>query len=517
MIKIKRALVSVSDKTGLLNLVGVLDAHGVEIVSTGGTAAAIEKAGYKVTTVDQVTGFPEMLDGRVKTLHPRIFGGILFRRDKPEHAAQVEKAGIGAFDLVVVNLYPFERVVSGECDQATAIENIDIGGPSLLRAAAKNGQSVVVLSDPSQYAVFTRELETGRGAVSPAFAARAAAAVFERTAAYDLVISLYLGRDARREPFPPRHLSLLEKVSDLRYGENPHQEAALYRERCFPPRECSLVNAEKIQGKELSYNNYLDLDAALRLAREFESAAAVVVKHNNPCGVAVGPDIASAFTRAKATDPVSAFGGIIALNRPVDEETAGAVTADFAECLIAPEYSRGALEVLARKPNLRVLRLPWREQGGDGCLLRQVNGGFLRQEIDSTLYEELKISSARQPDPEILEDLKFAWTVAKHTRSNAIVVARAGQVLGVGAGQMSRLDSARLAVDKAAGFKHDIRGAVAASDAFFPFPDALEVLAGAGVAAVIHPGGSMRDDEVLAAAEKHGMVLVLSGQRHFLH
>lgn len=518
MITVKRALVSVSDKTGLVEFARALVARGVEIVSTGGTAAALKEANLPVTEVAAVTGFPEMLDGRVKTLHPRLFAGILFRRDHPGHRDQVKEADIPPVDMVVVNLYPFEQVVAGPCDRAKAVENIDIGGPSLLRAAAKNSDGVAVVSDPDQYQPLLAEMEREKGRVTPETARALAAAAFARTARYDQLIALYLDGDQAADDQRPRQLSLLlEKKTDLRYGENPHQQAALYRERSFRGEIGLLVDAEPLQGKELSYNNYLDLDAALQLVREFEREAAVVVKHNNPCGTAQGTSLLEAFRRARAGDPVSAFGGIIALNRPVDEETAREITIDFVECVIAPAYSREALKVFARRRDLRVLRLPWHGPRPGQRILRAVDGGFLCQDADTTLYEELRIAGGREPSPAQLDDLRFALAVAKHTRSNAIILAREGQTIGVGAGQMSRLDAARIAVAKAREFGFDLKGAVAASDAFFPFPDALEVLGREGIAAVIHPGGSKNDAQVTTAAEKLGLAVVLSGQRHFRH
>lgn len=517
MIRVRRALVSVSDKTGLPDLVRALVAHGVEIISTGGTAAALKKEGFPVTEVSEVTGFPEMLDGRVKTLHPRIFAGILFRRDQSGHVDQVTREKIAPVDMVVVNLYPFEKVVSAGCSREQAIENIDIGGPSLLRAAAKNCEGVIVLSDPLQYQALVAEMEREKGRVSVETARALGAAVFEKTACYDLLISQYLAGEGPPAAFPERLPLLLEKKADLRYGENPHQRAALYRERSFRNEIGLLVDAEQLQGKELSYNNYLDLQAALGLAQEFEREAAVVVKHNNPCGTALGPDLVTAFRRARAGDPVSAFGGIIALNRPVDAETAREIIADFVECVIAPEFSREALAVFAGKKDLRLLRLPWDASRPGRQILRPVSGGFLRQDEDAELFEELRIAGRKEPSSDQLDDLRFAFTVAKHTKSNTIILARDGQTIGVGAGQMSRLDSAKIAVAKAREFGFAIKGAAAASDAFFPFPDALEILAREGIAAVIHPGGSRNDALVTAAAEKHGVAVVLSGRRHFLH
>ncbi|HNQ34864.1 MAG TPA: bifunctional phosphoribosylaminoimidazolecarboxamide formyltransferase/IMP cyclohydrolase [bacterium] len=518
MITIRRALLSVSDKAGIVDLARALAEHGTELVSTGGTAKALREVGLAVTEVSELTGFPEMLDGRVKTLHPKIFASLLHRRDLPDHLKQVAEAGIQPIDLVAVNLYPFEKVVGLGCKPETAIENIDIGGPSLLRAAAKNGRDVVVLSDPGQYPQAIADLKANRGRISRGLAQQLAAAVFARTAAYDAIIHRYLSRES--EPaagFPPVLLFRLDKVGELRYGENPHQPAALYREEDFRDAPGRLVDAEKIQGKELSFNNYLDLEAAYRLVREFDQEAAVIVKHNNPCGVALGTDIAVAFRRARACDPVSAFGGIVALNRPVTEEAAREITTGFVECVIAPEYAPAALKQFQKKPAIRVLRLNWGRPAAGGLDLRPVGGGFLAQEPDASLYSELKVAGRREPTAAQLEDLKFAYTVAKHVKSNAIVLVRDGQTIGIGAGQMSRVDSARIAVSKAREFGFEIKEAAVASDAFFPFPDALEVTAEAGATSVIHPGGSKKDAEVLAAAEKHGMVMIMAGQRHFRH
>ncbi|MFH0796408.1 MAG: bifunctional phosphoribosylaminoimidazolecarboxamide formyltransferase/IMP cyclohydrolase [Candidatus Omnitrophota bacterium] len=517
MIKVKRALISVSDKTGVVDLAKTLSELKVEIISTGGTAKALQEAKIPVTEVSELTEFPEMLGGRVKTLHPKVFAGVLFRRNVSEDKKEMERQGIGPIDLVAVNLYPFEKVASTGCDLETAIENIDIGGPSLLRAAAKNSRDVVVLSDPAQYPRVIEELKTNQGKVSRELAKELGIAVFEKTSVYDAVISLYLNREKETAFFPERLVFLLEKIGDLRYGENPHQKASFYREKSFRSQEGFLVNAGKVQGKELSFNNYLDLESALSLVREFEQDAAVVVKHNNPCGVALGPEISDAFRKAKSGDPVSAFGGIIALNRPVDEETARQITEGFVECVVAPEYSGGALSIFNRKSDIRVLRLPWSQKNKADRDVRKVSGGFLIQEADNSLFTGLKIMSTAQPSGTMLEDLKFAFTVAKHTKSNAIILVRNGQTIGIGAGQMSRLDSAKIAVAKAKEFGFEPKGAVAASDAFFPFPDALKVLADEGVIAVIQPGGSKKDEEILATAEKYGMVVVLTGQRHFRH
>ncbi|MFH1903404.1 MAG: bifunctional phosphoribosylaminoimidazolecarboxamide formyltransferase/IMP cyclohydrolase [Candidatus Omnitrophota bacterium] len=518
MITIKRAILSVSDKTGILDLAKALVESGAEIISTGGTAKTLREAKIPVTEVSDVTAFPEMLDGRVKTLHPKIFAGILFRREVPEHRKEVEKEGVKPVDLVCVNLYPFEKVVAKkETSLETAIENIDIGGPSLLRAAAKNSSDVVVLSDPNQYPAIINELKTKKGRVSKEIARQLGAAVFAKTSMYDAVISLYLNQEKETPAFPARISLLLEKIADLRYGENPHQKAGLYREKSFRSEIGLLVDAEQLQGKELSYNNYLDLEAALSLVRELDPEAAVIVKHNNPCGVALGPDILTAFQKARACDPVSAFGGIVALNRPVAEDTAVEIITGFVECVIAPEYSEAALSAFKKKPDIRVLRLSWPKKEGGKFDFRKVGGGFLVQDVDATLFSELKIVSAKSPDAAQLEEMKFAYLVAKYTKSNAIILVKGGQTIGIGAGQMSRVDSARIAVSKAKDFGFDIAGAAVASDAFFPFSDALEIVAKEGAVSVIHPGGSKKDSDVLATAEKYGMIMVMAGQRHFRH
>ena len=518
MIMVKRAVLSVSDKTGILDLAKALVECGAEIISTGGTAKTLREANIPVTEVSDVTSFPEMLDGRVKTLHPKIFAGILFRREIPEHRKQIEKEAVKPIDLVCVNLYPFEKVVAKkETDLETAIENIDIGGPSLLRAAAKNSSDVVVLSDPDQYPAIINELKIKKGKVSKETARQLGAAVFARTSTYDKVISLYLNKEKEAPAFPGRISLLLEKVADLRYGENPHQKAGLYREKSFRSETGLLIDAEQLQGKELSYNNYLDLEAAFSLVRELDPEAAVIVKHNNPCGVALGPDILTAFKKARSCDPVSAFGGIVALNRPVDEETASEIITGFVECIIAPEYSKAALDIFKKKPDIRVLRLNWPKKEGGKFDFRKVGGGFLVQDVDASLFSELKVVSAKSPDAVQLEEMKFAYLVAKYTKSNAIVLVKGGQTIGIGAGQTSRVDSARIAVFRAKDFGFDVAGAAVASDAFFPFPDALEVVAKEGAASVIHPGGSKKDAAVLATAEKYGMIMVMAGQRHFRH
>lgn len=517
--KIDRALISVHDKSGVVELAQALAGMGVEILSTGGTAGLLRESGVAVLDVAEVTGFPEMLDGRVKTLHPRIHGGILARRDRPEHMAALTAHGIGAIDLVVAGLYPFEATVAREgATREEAIEHIDIGGPAMIRAAAKNHVSVTVLTHPSQYAPLLEELREGKGQVSEVTRARLAREAFRRTSEYDASIAAYLDGAS---------LAGVERLGldaalalPLRYGENPHQAAALYR-RIDEPR-WGLGAIEQLHGPELSYNNVLDLSAALGLLVEFAEPAAVVIKHTNPCGVAVGASVAEAMVLAKASDPVSIYGGIVGVNRPLDMATVAALAGIFVEILFAPDYADDALAELRRtKKKARVFRVAcdrtgWPERTMD---YRSVLGGLLAQTPDRIDLGEppVKTVSRREPSAAEMAGLRVAWRVAKHVKSNAIVLARDGQVLGVGAGQMNRVDSARLAVMRAREVGLAPQGAVCASDAFFPFRDGLDVVAGAGATAVIHPGGSLRDEEVIAAADEHGMAMVVTGVRHFRH
>lgn len=526
MTTVRRALLSVADKTGLVDLARGLVRLGVELVSTGGTARVLRAAGLPVREVSELTGFPELLDGRVKTLHPAVHGGILARRDRPEHLAALAAAGIAPIDLVVVNLYPFEAAATRpDASPEEVLEQIDVGGPALLRAAAKNHDAVAVLVDPAQYGPVLAELEA-TGQVSAPTRRRLAAEAFRRTAAYDGAIAAWLGNTAERptgeqtaSAFPDLVRLEAERALVLRYGENPHQRAAFYR-LTGPPFGLGLLR--QLHGPELSYNNLLDLGSALGLLAEFEEPAAVVVKHTNPCGAAVGPDVTTAFQRARASDPVSIYGGIVGVNRAVDGGLVAHLAGLLLEILFAPGYEPEALETLRRtKKKLRVLELPC--QGPlwpDGATeVRSVPGGLLVQDPDRADLDPgaCRVVTRRAPTAEEWQALRFGWRVAKHVKSNGIVLASPVQVLGVGAGQMSRVDAARLAVMRAREHGHDLRGAAAASDAFFPFRDGLDVLAEAGATAVIHPGGSIRDEEVVAAADERGLAMVLTGLRHFRH
>jgi len=520
MATIRRALLSVSDKSGLIEFARSLCGFDIEILSTGGTAAALRDAGMKVTEVADYTGFPEMLDGRVKTLHPRIHGAILGRRDLPEHVRAMSAHGIAPIDLVVVNLYPFEQTVARrDVTLAAAIENIDIGGPALVRSAAKNYNDVAVITDSADYGAVLAELAAHGGAVSAETRFALAQKAFAHVAAYDAAIANYLtgiSADGHREAFPRRLTLAFERTQPLRYGENPHQTAAFYRD--LAPAPGTLAQYRQIQGKELSYNNIADSDAAWECVRAFDRPACVIVKHANPCGVAIADTLNDAYARALATDPTSAFGGIIAVNRPVDASTAQALTGQFVEVLIAPEIGADAIPVLAQKPNVRVLVVP-AGTGSNRWDFKRVGGGLLVQDADrgTVTAGELKVVSARKPSAAELADLLFAWQVAKFVKSNAIVYCALGRTLGVGAGQMSRVDSARIAAIKAHNAGLSLAGSVAASDAFFPFRDGVDVLAQAGARAVIQPGGSMRDAEVIAAADEHDLAMVFTGMRHFRH
>ena len=528
--KVVRALISVSDKSGVAELARALAALKVQILSTGGTAKLLEKEGIPVTEVSAHTGFPEMLDGRVKTLHPKIHAGLLARRDLPAHMAALKEHGIAGIDLLVVTLYPFEAAVTKPgCTLEDAIENIDIGGPAMLRSAAKNWRHVAVLTDASQYAGVIEELKRD-GNVGEATCFSLAVAAFNRVSNYDAAISDYLSSlkpDGTRNEFPAQSNGRFVKLQDLRYGENPHQNAAFYRD--LYPAPGSLVMAQQLQGKELSYNNIADADAAWECVKCFAEPACVIVKHANPCGAAIGKDAADAYAKAFKTDPTSAFGGIIAFNTAVDGAAAQAVAAQFVEVLIAPAYSAEALKILAGKPNTRVLQIaldgvkrggktPW-ERGRNARDAKRVGSGLLIQSADNreVARGELKVVTKRQPSAGQLDDLMFAWKVAKYVKSNAIVFCRGGATVGVGAGQMSRIDSARIAAIKAQNAGLALKDTVAASDAFFPFRDGLDAVVDAGAAAVIQPGGSVRDDEVISAADERGIAMVFTGVRHFRH
>ena len=519
----RRALLSVSDKSGLIPFATGLVEQGFEILSTGGTATALRKAGLAVTDVADVTGFPEIMDGRVKTLHPNIHGGLLARRDNDSHLASMQEQGIAGIDLLAVNLYPFEKQRATTDDFATLVEYIDIGGPAMLRAAAKNHEFVTVLCDPADYDGVIAEL-ADTGDVTPATRRRLAARVFVRTAAYDRAIADWMEHSDAEDGFGESMNLAGRRRQELRYGENPHQKAALY---AAGPARPGVASATQLQGKPLSYNNLNDTDAAFELAAEFTEPTIAIIKHANPCGVASGTSLAAAWDAALAADPVSAFGGIVAANMPLDGETARRITGIFTEVVIAPEADAAARAILAEKPNLRLLTtgaMP--DAGSVGVKIKSVSGGFLAQSRDNGMItaDDLRIVTEAQPDTTQLADLMFAWRVVKHVKSNAIVFARDRCTVGVGAGQMSRVDSARIAAhkarDTAAHHGWDAPrtiGSVAASDAFFPFADGLAALIEAGATAVIQPGGSKADDTVIAAANDAGIVMAMTGMRHFNH
>jgi len=547
---VRRALLSVSDKTGLVDFARTLAGFGVEILSTGGTAGALREAGLTVRDVSDVTGFPEMLDGRVKTLHPRIHGALLALRDDPAHAGSLEEHGIEPIDMVVVNLYPFEKTVArGGATLEEAVEQIDIGGPAMIRSASKNYRDVAVVVSPDAYQRLSQEMSDNGGALSLKTREALARQAFQRTALYDMAIYAYLQMGAQATPSagaggigaaagtggisavaggsgpPPQPFEhpleadrlpdfmsfTFRKAADLRYGENPHQKAALYGTE----ERGGVARAEVLGGKEMSFNNYVDADAAWQLVCDFEETACAVIKHMNPAGVATAASPAEAYRLALATDPVSAFGGIVAFNRAVDGGAARAATEIFTEVVIAPDYTDEALEILKTKKNLRVLRAG-EARAPVGLDLKRITGGVLTQERDTRRLSasDLKVVTRRAPTEEEVSALLFAWTVCKHTKSNAIVYARAGQTVGVGAGQMSRVDSVRIGAERA---RLPVRGSVLASDAFFPFRDGLDEAARHGITAVIQPGGSVRDAEVVAAADEHGLAMVFTGVRHFRH
>ena len=520
---IRRALISVSDKTGLLDLARGLVSHGVELLSTGGSAKALTDAGLRVTEVSAHTGFPEIMDGRVKTLHPKIHGGLLARRDDRDHVQAMEVHGIAPIDLLAVNLYPFEATVARRADFETAIENIDIGGPALIRAAAKNHDSVTVLTDPADYGALLAEMDAKGGATTLALRRRLAASAYARTAAYDAAIAQWFAGQLG-ETFPRRMVFGGDLVQTLRYGENPHQQAAFYRGGAKRP---GIATAEQVQGKELSYNNLNDTDAAFECVAEFDAPAVAIIKHANPCGVATGQSPHEAYLKAYACDPVSAFGGIVALNRTLDGPTAAEIAKIFVEVIIAPDADEAARAVLAQKKNLRLLltgAVP--DPAASGLTVKSLAGGYLAQSRDAGRIGDgdLKVVTKRAPTPAERADLLFAFAVAKHVKSNAIVYAKNGATVGIGAGQMSRVDSSRIAAWKAAEAakaageaQSRANGSVVASDAFFPFADGLLAAAEAGATAIIQPGGSVRDAEVIAAADAKGLAMVFTGLRHFRH
>ncbi len=521
--KVAQALLSVSDKTGLAEFARGLSALGINLLSTGGTAKALADAGLAVTDIGSYTGFPEMLDGRVKTLHPKVHGGILARRDVPAHVAALKAHGIPTIDLVVVNLYPFRATVAKpNCTLDDAVENIDIGGPSMVRAAAKNWPHVGIVVDPADYSAVLAELDANGGTLGDATRLRLMRKAFAHTASYDGAIANWLnarGPDGATIGFPDSFHFAGDKVQEMRYGENPHQAAAFYRDETPVPG--SIANYRQLQGKELSYNNVADSDAAWECVKTFAEPACVIVKHANPCGVAIAADVITAYKNALATDPTSAFGGIIAFNRRVDAATLEAVSAQFVEVVIAPGYTDDALAIIAKKVNVRVLEISQPADGAEANAwdMKRVGGGFLVQSPDgrNVTAAELKVVTTKAPTADQLSDLMFAWRVAKFVKSNAIVYGRDGRTLGIGAGQMSRVDSSRIAAIKANHAGLSLAGSVVASDAFFPFRDGLDVVADNGAVAVIQPGGSVRDDEVIAAANERGIAMVFTGTRHFRH
>ncbi|EGR2190862.1 bifunctional phosphoribosylaminoimidazolecarboxamide formyltransferase/IMP cyclohydrolase [Vibrio parahaemolyticus] len=524
---IRRALISVSDKTGIVEFAQALVERGVDILSTGGTARLLAEQGIAVTEVSDYTGFPEMMDGRVKTLHPKVHGGVLGRRGQDDDV--MEKHGINPIDMVVVNLYPFAETVAKEgCTLADAVENIDIGGPTMVRSAAKNHKDVTIVVNASDYDRVIAEMDANDKSLTLETRFDLAIAAFEHTAAYDGMIANYFGtmvpsygenkEGDEESKFPRTFNQQFEKKQDMRYGENSHQAAAFYVEA--NPQEASVSTARQIQGKALSYNNIADTDAALECVKEFNEPACVIVKHANPCGVALGKDILEAYNRAYQTDPTSAFGGIIAFNQELDAETATAIVErQFVEVIIAPSVSAEAIEAVAAKKNVRLLECGEWSTKTTGFDVKRVNGGLLVQDRDQGMVslDDLKVVSKRQPTEEELKDALFCWKVAKYVKSNAIVYAKGDMTIGVGAGQMSRVYSAKIAGIKAADEGLEVAGSVMASDAFFPFRDGIDAAAEAGIKCVIQPGGSMRDDEVIAAADEHGMAMIFTGMRHFRH
>ena len=518
MFKIHRALLSVHDKTGLQELAAALAGHQIEMIATGGTSRFLQKHGFGVTPIASLTGFPEILEGRVKTLHPKIFGGLLARRDEQAHLAELGAHGIGLIDLVIVNLYPFHEAVSKpETALAEALENIDIGGVALLRAAAKNFPGVAAVTQPRQYGELIAELKNLGGGLSMATRKKLAASAFSYTSTYDGAIQAYL-RPEDSGSFPQTLATAYEKVQDLRYGENPHQRAAFYRDPCG--RERGFTGAQQLQGKEISFNNFADADAALQIVRSFAEPCCAIIKHANPCGVAIAEDLAQAYQKARAADPVAAFGGIVGCNREVDGATAARIAELFTEVVIAPAFSAEAMARFSGKKNLRLLQMAESISAAPaGYEFKSISGGVLVQERDAREDDAglFKIVSQRAPTAEEMTALRFGWKIVRWVKSNAIVFCHADRVAGIGAGQMSRIDSVKLAITKAAAAGAPLPGTVMASDAFFPFADSIETAAQAGATAVIQPGGAMRDAEVIAAADRLGMAMVFTGVRHFRH
>jgi len=517
MPSIKRAIVSVSDKTGILALARALETAGVEILSTGGTAKYLRDAGVEITLVSEVTGFPEILDGRVKTLHPNLYGGLLAVRDNPSHREQLAEHKIQTIDMVVINLYPFEKTIGKQgIALPEAIENIDIGGPCMVRAAAKNYENVTVVTSVRQYTRVVDEFKRNGSSIPVEVNRKFAIEAFRMTAKYDSLIHNYLTDTP--SIFPEEIKFDFEKIQDLRYGENPHQKAALYRNTTN--REGGIVNAQQLHGKELSYNNLLDAESALGLCAEFEQPVVVILKHNNPCGVGVSDDLSEAYKIANATDPVSAFGGIVGINRPVDAKIAQQISEVFTEVVLAEDFSEDALEILQAKKNLRLLKMPEiRRQRKRALELKRISGGLLVQDQDFLgLHDiELRVVTKRQPSDDEWQAMRFGWVVCKWVKSNAIVYAGKDRTIGIGAGQMSRVDSSRIAVEKAKSFGLSTEGAALASDAFFPFRDGVDIVAEAKATAIIQPGGSIRDDEVIRAADENNIAMVFTGVRHFRH
>lgn len=516
MATVHRALISVSDKEGIVEFAQGLSALGIEIISTGGTAKTLKDRNIEARDVSDYTGFPELLGGRLKTLHPKIHGGILWRRDSEKDRKEIDANNIESIDMVVVNLYPFEQTVSrSDVSFYEAIENIDIGGPTMLRSAAKNFRDVVVIVDPSDYPTVLNELRANNNEISIETRYNLARKVFSHTARYDTLISEYLNRQSKqKETFPVfLNLSFL-KINDLRYGENPHQKASIYRDSLYSG--LSLVDARILQGKEMSYNNYLDSSAAIDLVKEFDEPTAVIVKHNNPCGVAIGETLHSAYKKAVETDPLSAFGGVIAINRPLDPATAEEIINLFVEIIIAPSFDPEALKIMSKKPNIRLLEMDI-TRTPSGYDMRKVQGGLIVQEKDTGMiedFESIKVVTKRGPTDDELAALAFAWKVCKHVKSNAIVYTSRDQAIGIGVGQTSRVDAAKLGAMKAL---KSLEKSVVASDAFFPHRDGIDFIAKVGVTAVIQPGGSIKDDEVISAADEYNMAMVFTGMRHFRH
>ena len=516
MIKIKKALISVSDKSNVLELAKSLSSYDIEILSTGGTAKLLKENKINVTEVSDYTKFPEMLDGRVKTLHPKIHGGILGRRDNPEHNETMKNHEIDPIDLVVVNLYPFEETISQEgCTLELAIENIDIGGPAMIRSAAKNYQHVAVLTNPKDYKSFTDEINKNQGSISLDLSFSLAKKAFEKTSAYDSAINNYLSSDSQNK-FPDQLTKTINKVMDLRYGENPHQEAAFYKDSSEDVG--SLSSFDQIQGKELSFNNLNDSDTAWECVKKFSQPTCVIVKHANPCGVASTGSLKESYEAAFKTDPTSAFGGIIAFNKSLDEETASLIINQFAEVIIAADFSEGALKIFRNKPNVRLLKIKI-ENNNTEFDFKKIGGGWLIQtpDIHTLDINDCNVVTDLKPTDEQLDDMKFAWVVSQYVKSNAIVFCKNKQTLGIGAGQMSRVDSTKIASLKADNANIDLAQSVVASDAFFPFRDGIDVIASHGAKCIIQPGGSIKDEEVIDAANEHGIVMLFTNIRHFKH